>query len=204
MQNILLFVKKNFFKLFKLSMIFDIKLIYYFSSFFPGYLFYLFCIFYGFFGCSGENCHVTHGLACGFALFMVGLVIQTYLLLKIPYTRNFLENLIGKSYLIKYLGEYTGSEAVVKITKYVAPALTTLLIDMVTATTEENRYMRAAKQVQINFDDDNKIMNHIPSATEFRDAMKQRDIYIGKAAEAKGIFSRNLNGFGFAASAVKK
>jgi hypothetical protein len=31
-----------------------------------------------------------------FALFMVGLMVQTYILLKIPYTHHYLENLLSK------------------------------------------------------------------------------------------------------------
>ncbi len=93
--------------LFKIYFSIDIKLIYFFSDTLPGYLFYLFCIFYGFFGCTGENCTITHSLAAIFVVIMIGLVIQTYILVKIPFTRKYLENLVGKDYLEKYLGKYT-------------------------------------------------------------------------------------------------
>jgi hypothetical protein len=40
---------------------------------------------------------------------MISLIIQTYALVKIPFTRDYLENLVGKDVIEKYLGKYTGS-----------------------------------------------------------------------------------------------
>lgn len=85
----------------------EIKLIYFFADILPGYIFYIFCIFYGFFGCVGDNCNITHSLAAIFVIFMIGLVIQTYALVKIPFTHKYLEHLLNKDFLEKYLGKYT-------------------------------------------------------------------------------------------------
>ena len=76
----------------------DIRLLCFFSSKF-GYGFYLWCMVYAFFGCTGNECKISHSLAAIFVLFLIGLMLQTYILLKIPFTRQYLENLVRQSYI---------------------------------------------------------------------------------------------------------
>lgn len=117
MKSVVSRLLSTFTKINKFLFTIDVRLIYFFSDTLIGYVFYIFCIFYGFFGCQSENCKPTHLLAMLFALFMVGLMVQTYILLKIPYTRDYFENLVSKQYIEHYLGKYTGSEAFVKSIK---------------------------------------------------------------------------------------
>ena len=177
----------------------DIKLISFFSDNLAGYIFYIFCIFYGFFGCVGDNCNITHSLAAIFVVFMIGLVIQTYGLVKIPFTREYLENLVKKDFIEKHLGNYTGSEALVKIFKYVGPAISLVAAETITANQQSNRFLRAAKLTEENFFNDFKKMNRIATDEEYQVMVKLRNEYLDKAANANGIIVRGL-GRGFAAS----
>lgn len=176
----------------------DLKLISFFSDNLFGYIFYIFCIFYGFFGCQSENCNITHSLATIFVLTMIGLVLQTYILVKIPFTRDYLENLLGKNYIENHLGKYTGSEAVIKLLKYMGPALSLGVTDHVTASLLADRYYFAANLVEENFHSDYEKMGKLFNEVEFNEMRQQRDKYLKQAANAKGIISR-----GFAAGASK-
>ena len=104
-----------------------------------------------FFGCTGDNCNITHGLAAIFVVFMMGLVIQTYILMKIPFTRKYFESLVKRDFIEKYLGKYTGSEALVKTMKYVGPAVGLLVVETMTANQQHNRFLNAAKSTEEDF-----------------------------------------------------
>ena len=86
---------------------FDLQLLRFFSDNIFGYSFYIFCLFYGFFGCNHDvnPCNITHSLAAIFVCFLSGLMVQTYILVKIPFTRQYLENLVGKQYIENCLGK---------------------------------------------------------------------------------------------------
>jgi len=170
----------------------DIKLIYFFSNTLIGYIFYIFCIFYGFFGCTGDNCNIMHSLAAIFVVSMIGLVIQTYALVKIPFTRAYLENLVGKNSLDKYLGKYTGSEAVTQIIKYALPALGLMYAEVYSANQQQERFLKAAETTENNFYRDCKAINRIPSDEEYKAMCKVRDDYINKSAHATGIMTRGF------------
>jgi hypothetical protein len=180
---------KFFFKL-------DLKLVFFFSDTLIGYVFYIFCIFYGFFGCQSENCKPTHLLAMLFALFMVGLMVQTYILLKIPYTRDYFENLVSKQYIEHYLGKYTGSEAFVKSIKYLGPMFAVGIVEKLTADMEANRCMTAAKIAEENFDKDNARMHKIPNEAEIAQMQKIRDEYQQRATRATGVISKSFSSVG--------
>lgn len=170
----------------------DIKLIYFFSDTLVGYSFYIFCMFYGFFGCTNDNCNITHSLAAIFVVFMIGLVIQTYILVKIPFARDYLENLVGKDLLEKYLGKYTGSEALAKAIKYMGPAVSLLAAETITANQQSERFLNAAKCTEENFYRDCEKTHHMPSDQDYKTMCKVRDEYINKAAHSNGIISRGL------------
>ncbi len=188
----LLFIFHNLNRIF---FVMDLQLIYFFADTVVGYFFYIFCIFYGFFGCTSDDCKITHSLAAIFVCFMIGLVIQTYIFVKIPFTRKYFESLVGKDYIEKYLGKYTGSESVVKIIKYVSPALILMTAETVTANQEYDKLSKAAELTEKNFMNDFKSRNTTPNDADYQEMYKVRDKYIYEAAHARGVVSR-----GFAAS----
>ena len=169
----------------------DIRLLCFFSTKF-GYGFYLWCILYGFFGCSNNECTIFHSLAAIFVLFLIGLMLQTYILLKIPFTRQYLENLVGQSYIEKYLGKYTGSKALITLLKYCGPAITLTGAELITANIEAERQFAAAREVKQVFDETNKLAGFEPSLEEIKQNSELQLNYIKKASNAKGIISRGF------------
>jgi len=194
MKSVVSRLLSTFTKINKFLFTIDVKLIYFFSDTLIGYVFYIFCIFYGFFGCtnSNGNCNITHGLAAVFVIFMIGLVIQTYALVKIPFTRAYLENLVGKDFLEKYLGKYRSSEALAKILKYASPAVGLLVAETITANQEHQRFLNAAKATEENFFRDCATTHRIPTHDDYKAMFEVRDEYIKKAAHANGIISRGF------------
>lgn len=98
----------------KYYLIFQLKVIWIFTETFLGYAIYLFCIFYGVSGLSSQNNEALKACCIIFAIYVAGSVVQWYILVKIPSTKKFLENFIGKNVIISHLGDYVGSRAVVK------------------------------------------------------------------------------------------
>jgi hypothetical protein len=123
---------------------------------------------------------------------MIGLVIQTYVLVKIPFTRIYLENLVGKDFLEKYLGKYTGSEALAKIIKYMGSTAGLIAVETITANQQNERFLNAAKVTEENFYRDCKTTSSIPSQDEYNAMFKKRDEYLDKAAHASGILTRGF------------
>jgi hypothetical protein len=157
-----------------------------------GYIFYIKCIFYGFFGCTNDNWSITHSLAAFFVLFMIGLVIQTYVLVKIPFTRGYLESLVKKDFLEKYLGKYTGSGGLIKIVQYVGPAVSLIAAETFTANQQSEKFLSAAKCTEENFYRDCEKTHRIPTDQEHKTMCKVRDAYIDKAAHSSGIITRGF------------
>jgi hypothetical protein len=182
----------------KILVKFDIRLLCFFSDNIFGYGFYLWCLFYGFFGCSRDDCTISHSLAALFVLFLFGLMLQTYILLKIPFTREYLENLVGQSYIEKYLGKYTGSEMLIKLFKYCGPVIAAAGAELLTANIEAQRQFEAAQQAQRIFDQHHKAAGSLPSVEELKQNADLQLEYVKKASNAKGIISR-----GFAAIHIK-
>ena len=145
LKQILVFLTIN--PIMKFLFQFDLRFISFFSDNIFGYIFYIFCVLYGFFGCSGNDCTFSHSYAAIFAVFTVSLTIQTYLLVKIPFTRAYLENLLGTAYIEKYLGKYKWSEVLVKIAKHTVAILALNLTQHFTASSEAALYYEAAHYV---------------------------------------------------------
>lgn len=177
----------------------DLRIISFFADNLFNYAFYIFCIFYGFFGCISPNCVLTNSLAAIFVAFLIGLVIQTYILIKIPFTRAYLENLVSKNYIEKYLGKYTGSEATLKLIKYIAPAASLALVEHYTANIVETKNLSAAKLTEENFYFDHQKSGSVPSKEKVLEMRATRDNYIKQAANSTGVISR-----GFAESGLNK
>ncbi len=153
---------------------------------------------YGFFGCTGDECKTSHSLAAIFVLFLIGLMLQTYILLKILFTGQYLENLVGQSYIEKYLGKYTGSQALITLLKYCGPAITLTGAELITANIEAETQFKAAREVKRVFNGTNKLAGLEPSLEETKQNDELQLNYIQRASNATGIVTR-----GFAAAAIK-
>ena len=170
----------------------DLRLLGFFSDNIFRYAFYLWCLLYGFFGCSGNKCTISHSLAAIFVLFLVGLILQTYILLKIPFIRQYLENLVGKNYIEKCLGKYTGTDALVKLLKYCGPVVTLTGAELITANIQAERQFEAARQAKRVFDETHKAAGSLPSFKERKENANLQLDYIEKASNAKGIITRGF------------
>ena len=111
---------------------FQLKVIWIFTETFAGYAIYLFSIFYGVSGLSSEKNEVLKAWCIVFALYVVGSVVQWYILVKIPSTRKLLENVVGKDVIISHLGEYTASRAFLKTIVTLGPFLGIATTEVVT------------------------------------------------------------------------
>ena len=123
---------------------------------------------------------------------MINLVIQTYILVKIPFIRAYLKNLIGKDLLERYLSKYTGSDAVLKITKYLGSAVNLIASEVIIANRQSEAFLKAAKSTEKNFHRDCENTNHILSYQEYKEMIKVRDGYIDKAAHSTGVITRGF------------
>lgn len=123
---------------------------------------------------------------------MIGLVIQTYVLVKIPFTRQYIESFVGKDFLEKHLGKYTGSGALVKIAKYVGRAVGLVAAETITANQQSERFLNAAKSTEQNFYRDCEKTHRMPTDQDYKAMFKVRDQYIDKAAHANGIITRGF------------
>ncbi len=175
---------------------FDLRLVSFFSDNKAGYIFYLFCVLYGFFGCSGNNCTVSHFCAAIFVIFTATVTLQTYLLVQIPFTRAYLENLLGIAYIEKYFGKYNGSEVLIKLAKHTAPILVLCLTEYITANSEAARCYEASNSVIKNFNEFHSDAGSQPSMEERKAIMKESISLIHKAVDAKGLVSKGVAAIG--------
>ena len=128
LQNFFKHSKNIFSKIFYMNTLyfkyyfkFKLKFVWFFTDTIIGYCIYIFCMAYGVTGLSSNHNLVIKAQCSIFAITVVGLVIQTYILVKIPFTKQFLENWIGKQYIIDHLGEYSGSRAIFKLISTTVP-----------------------------------------------------------------------------------
>ena len=66
-----------------------------------GYTFYICTVS----GCFSHEVDFWFGFSFFFALFTSSLAIETFVLVKIPLTRRFLDQLLGKEFIIDHLGK---------------------------------------------------------------------------------------------------
>jgi hypothetical protein len=91
-----------------------IRLVHFFIKTKIGFLFYVFCVLYGFFGHDETIAPLSNFIAAVFALYILESSIELWILVKIPVSREFLEKLLTREYIIKYLGENIASEVVIR------------------------------------------------------------------------------------------
>ena len=64
---------------------------------------YIFLVFYSLYGGTGDGGHTTsHKIAYYIVIYLMGGSLDLYILCKIRITRTWLENLLGKDYIINY------------------------------------------------------------------------------------------------------
>lgn len=149
-------IKKVFLKIFLINTLyfkyyfkFQLKLIWFFTDTVIGYCFYLFCVIYGISGMSSNSHGVLKAWCFIFALIIAGLTIQTYIALKIPSTKMFLENWIGKEYIVAHLGEYTTSRFLIKTLSTVSPILMGTIAEGVTKAQDASINLKCADEHMI-------------------------------------------------------
>ena len=96
-KKFILFIIAIYFK-------FQIRLVYLFMTSSSFYLLYIYLVAYGLYGGSISGYNNTHLVAFCIVFYLIGTIIELYILCKIPMTRKFLDNLLTKQYIIKYLG----------------------------------------------------------------------------------------------------
>ena len=187
-QNLVKIYVKNFLYY---SIKFDIRLIHFFSENVYGYAFYNFAIIFGFF--TNSNFFMFTCFCQLFVCFMLGTVVQTYVLLKIPYTRKFLENLLSIDYIEKYLGKFSFSSGTVKMIKYLGPIVALAVVDVATAR-ETSRQLYESSKMSLEKDVAcYKSLGRDPSAEEIKVMFDKSDKYIREASKAKGLISRSFD-----------
>ncbi len=99
-------IKFLFKSLLKIYFKFNTRLVHFFVGTKIGFAFYVLCIVYHFYSHNDIN----NTILANFNTFLFYLIINTsvglWFLLKIPFSRRFLEGLLTKKYLIRYLGKY--------------------------------------------------------------------------------------------------
>lgn len=110
-----LFLKNTSLKILKIYFKFTIRLVHFFTENTLAYLLYIFLIAYGCYGGRDTNVYEpSHFIAFFIVLYLWGSAFELYVLCKIPKTRRFLDNLVTKEYVTKYLGEHTSSKLLLK------------------------------------------------------------------------------------------
>lgn len=133
----------------------DIFVIYFFTNTFIGYCIYIFCLFYGFFGCFDGNCDMSNFYATMLVIVVFSTTLQTYILLKIPSSRKFVELIVGNDFIESYLGKYSGSTAA-SMAKVATPVLVAAAAEMSTSWHAEVQRDNAVQGIRDQFYDDYK------------------------------------------------
>ena len=108
LKRISLFNLKHYYK-------FHIRLLYIVSENPILYFIYIFLVAYTFFGCNGTvECTASHHISFFLVGYLMSHSAEIYLLYRFERTRNFLYTLVGKEFLLKYLGDHTFSKQLVK------------------------------------------------------------------------------------------
>lgn len=85
----------------------QLKIIWFFTNTLIGYALFVFLFIYGFFGCLHGECMPSNSISALIATVIIYSTLELYILVKIPFTREYLENLLGKDFIIAHLGQYT-------------------------------------------------------------------------------------------------
>ena len=169
----------------------NIRLIHFFIETKIGFSLFLFLMIYGLFGCTNsENCKLSHALALYFILYLMSTIVEFWFLVKIPFTRKILDELLTKAYIVKYLGEHTLTKTTVKA---FGTAFTILAIESGSSHMETLGHIQKSRGP---IDDyyaglEHSGAKHDPNSRDYRDAIKQRDFHLRQKSE--GLFTKTLH-----------
>ena len=106
-SKIFLLLKNCFLFLIRIYFKFNILLLHLFSENHFLYLVYMFLVVYGLYDCKSHDveCTLSHDIAFIIVLYFLAASAWIYMICNIPLTRKYLDNLVGKDYVIKYLGK---------------------------------------------------------------------------------------------------
>ena len=168
-----------------------IRLVHFFSKTYIGFGFYLFCFFYGFFGCHGTTCQLSNFLAGYFALLMISLSAEIWILVKIPITRKWLAQLVGEDYILKYLGKYTST---VSLFRYLSPVIAITTSEILTHSAESvNNRINAKIPLEEYWKNVEKSgIAHDPNSKRYAEATRRSFEILNKPVH--GIFTKTVMG----------
>ena len=170
---------------------FNIRLTHFFIETKIGYSFFLFSTLYGLFGCSSaETCHVTHALATLLVLYIMSTVAELWFLVKIPFTRKILDQLLTKEYILKYMGEHSYTKAAFKTFLTVIGAVA---LESGTSHVEHIQNTANSRHPMDDYYKALEVKQEKPdfNAREYKDAIKERNFHLHKKAE--GLFTKSVN-----------
>lgn len=102
MNNFFLLFQKLFLRLLRIYIKFKIKLLHITTENIYGYYIYIFLVMYCVFGCRGNvECSASHVIAFLMVIYVMGVSLENFLLSQMA--KNFLNNLVGKNFVIHYL-----------------------------------------------------------------------------------------------------
>lgn len=138
LNNFLVFIKESYFFIKKCYLVLckwylkaHIRTLYFITEKTLPYCLYLFIMFYCLYGGRDTGVFKTsHYVSLFFVMYIIGSSFQIYLLCKIPLTRRFLDNLLTKEYVFKYLGHHSGT---IQAMKLGAPILAAGAVEAATA-----------------------------------------------------------------------
>ena len=148
-KKICLFFKRCFLFGVKQYLKFNIILIYIFSEYSVFYLFYLFLVMYGSYGGRETGFETSHYTGFFITSYLLGTSIEIFLICKIASTRKFLDNLLGKEYIISYLEKHAFTLPVVK---FVLPIIATGVTEIATTSFAFDKAIKAITSVKDNYD----------------------------------------------------
>ena len=172
---------------------FNIRLIRFFIETKIGYSLYFFCLLYGLFGCSDtqdSSCHVSNVLATLLVLYIMSTIVELWFLVKIPFTRKMLDNLLTKEYVLKDLNDHTLSQMTFKT---FGIFIATVFIDSATAQVEHIQNESNSRHPMDDYYKALEVKQEKPdfNAREYKDAIKERNFHLHKKAE--GLFTKSVN-----------
>ena len=169
---------------------FHIRLVHFFIETKVGFLFYVFCVFYGFFGHNQTPVPASNFFAALFALYILESSIELWILVKIPFSRKFLEKLLTRQYIIRYLGENIGSKIVSKAATII---VSTAAVESGTKYIEAVINKDNANAVHDTYINDMKSAGRTvdPSSKEYNKMIEEKNFHLRQPTT--GIITKTIN-----------
>ena len=162
----------------------SIKFLWFITNTTVGYTFYIFTV----------SAFFSHEMdlwsACSFffVLFTLGLAMETFVLVKIPLTRRFLDQLLGKEFIIDHLGKHT---ATTTLFKALGPIILFGAANEMAKEMEFKRNWDAAENYERGVDKVNEKHGYQPSREEDLELQKQLNDVRGRPVHGMGDVLRH-------------